>query len=93
MHIDIHFSPFPLSPHLLSDRTVVVIDILRATSVMVHAMLQGAQDIIPVRTVEEAFQVAKTFPQNTKRLSSHHRHFKGVYYHVFYQRSPAFSSR
>jgi len=68
MHIDIQFSPFPLSPHLLSDRTVVVIDILRATSVMVHAMSQGAQEIIPVRTVEEAFQVAKTFPQNTTLL-------------------------
>ena len=68
MHIDIHFSPFPLSPHLLSDRTVVVIDILRATSVMVHAMSQGAQEIIPARTVEEAFQVAKTLPQNTMLL-------------------------
>jgi 2-phosphosulfolactate phosphatase len=68
MHIDIHFSPFPLSPHLLSDRTVVVIDILRATSVMVYAMSQGAKEIIPVKSVGEAFQLAKTFPQNTTLL-------------------------
>jgi len=68
MHIDIHFSPFPLSPHLLSDRTVVVIDILRATSVMVYAMSQGAKEIIPVKSVGEAFQLVKTFPQDTTLL-------------------------
>jgi 2-phosphosulfolactate phosphatase len=68
MHIDIQFSPFPPSPHLLSDRTVVVIDILRATSVIVHAMSQGAKEIIPVKTVEEAFQLAKAFPRNTTLL-------------------------
>jgi len=68
MHIDIHFSSFPLSPHLLSDRTVVVIDILRATSVMVYAMSQGAKEIIPVKSVGEAFQLVKTFPQNTTLL-------------------------
>jgi len=68
MHIDVQFFPFPPSPHLLSDRTVVVIDILRATSVMVYAMSQGAKEIIPVKTVEEAFQLAKTFPRSTTLL-------------------------
>src|SRR4030043_980118 len=68
MHIDIHFSTFPLSPHLLSDRTVVVIDILRATSVMVYAVSQGAKEIIPVKSVGEASQLVKTFPPNTTLL-------------------------
>jgi 2-phosphosulfolactate phosphatase len=68
MHIDIQFFPFPPSPHLLSDRTVVVIDILRATSVMVYAMSHGAKEIVPVKTVEEAFQLAKTFPRDTTLL-------------------------
>jgi 2-phosphosulfolactate phosphatase len=68
MHIDIQFSPFPPSYHLVSDRTVAVIDILRATSVMVYAMSQGAKEIIPVKTVEEAFQLAKAFPRNTTLL-------------------------
>jgi 2-phosphosulfolactate phosphatase len=43
----------------------VVIDVLRATSVMVHAMAQGALEIIPVATVEEAFQEAKGFPRDS----------------------------
>jgi 2-phosphosulfolactate phosphatase len=63
MHIDIQF--LPSSPHsnLLSDRVVVVIDVLRATSVIVQAMSQGASEIIPLATVEEAFRMAKAFPR------------------------------
>ena len=55
--------PSPPNPHLLSDRVIVVIDVLRATSVMVHAMSQGASEIIPLATVEEAFRMAKAFPR------------------------------
>ena len=68
MHIDILFVPSPLNPDFLSNRAVVVIDVLRATSVMVHAMSQGAIEMIPVETVEEAFQMAKTFPPGTTLL-------------------------
>ena len=68
MHIHIQLLPFPIAPELLSDRVVVVIDILRATSVIVQAMSQGAREIIPVKTVEEAFQLAKTFHPNTTLL-------------------------
>ena len=65
MHIDIQLLPSPPDRRLLTDRIVVVIDILRATSVIVHAMLQGALEIIPVATVEEAFQMAKDFPRSS----------------------------
>jgi 2-phosphosulfolactate phosphatase len=68
MDIDIQFVPIPPDPNLLSNRVVVVIDVLRATSVIVHTMSQGAKEIIPVRTVEEAFQIAKAFPQNSTLL-------------------------
>ncbi len=68
MQIDIQFLPFPPNPHLLSDRVVVVIDVLRATSVMVQALSQGASEIIPIATVEEAFQMAKVFPRGSVLL-------------------------
>ncbi len=68
MHIDIHFVPSPLNPNLLSNRAVVVIDVLRATSVMVHALSEGAMEIIPVATVGEAIQRVKTFPPGTTLL-------------------------
>ena len=65
MHIDIQFLPFSPSPNFISDRVIVVIDVLRATSVMVHAMSQGASEIIPVSTVEEAFQMRKVLPRGS----------------------------
>lgn len=61
MHIDIQFLPLPPNPEILSGRAVVVIDVLRATSVMVHALSQGAIEIIPVATVEEALHRIKDF--------------------------------
>jgi 2-phosphosulfolactate phosphatase len=68
MHVDVQFLPFPPSPDLLTRRTVVVMDILRATSVMVHALSQGAAEIIPLANSEEALQRAKTFPTGTTLL-------------------------
>jgi 2-phosphosulfolactate phosphatase len=68
MHIDIQFLPFSPDPSTLSRRTIVVIDVLRATSVIIQALSQGAMEVIPVSTVEEAFQMAKNFPQGTTLL-------------------------
>jgi 2-phosphosulfolactate phosphatase len=63
MRIDIQFLPIPPKTSTLSDKTLVVMDVLRATSVIVYAISQGALEIIPVATVEEAFEMAKNFPQ------------------------------
>ena len=68
MNIDIQLIPFSLNPEMLSERVVIVIDVLRATSVITHALSQGALEIFPVATVEEAFQFAKTFPPGTTLL-------------------------
>jgi 2-phosphosulfolactate phosphatase len=68
MQIDVQLLPCPLDSHHISHRAVVVIDVLRAASVMVHALSQGAQEIIPVKTVDEAVQMAKTFPPKTTLL-------------------------
>jgi 2-phosphosulfolactate phosphatase len=65
MHIDIQFLPSSPDPDVLAEQEVVVIDVLRATSVMVRAMSQGALEIIPVVTLEEAFQMAKYFPRSS----------------------------
>jgi 2-phosphosulfolactate phosphatase len=65
MEIDIQLIPTSPRSNSLFNRTVVVIDVLRATSVMVHAMLQGALEIIPVASVDEAFQMAKDFPRSS----------------------------
>jgi 2-phosphosulfolactate phosphatase len=68
MHIDIQFVPSPPTLGILSNKTIVVIDVLRATSVIVHALSQGAAEIIPVTTVEEASHLVKTFPKGSTLL-------------------------
>jgi 2-phosphosulfolactate phosphatase len=65
MEIDIQLLPSPLDSDTLIDRTVVVIDVLRATSVMVQAISQGALEILPLARAEEAFQMAKVFPRGS----------------------------
>lgn len=42
---------------LIKDRVVVVIDIFRATSVITTAFMNGCKELIPVLTVEEAFEM------------------------------------
>lgn len=73
MQIDIQLIPVLPSIDLLSNRTVVVLDVLRATSVMVQAISQGASGILPVATVEEAFEMAKRFPRGRALLGGERR--------------------
>ena len=47
MEIDIQLLPSPPNPRPLLIESVVVIDVLRATSVIVQAMSQGALEILP----------------------------------------------
>ncbi len=69
MNIDIQLLPSaPVKSDLLANRIVVVIDVLRATSVITYAMSQGASEIIPLASVEEALQMAKAFPRGSALL-------------------------
>ncbi len=73
MYIDVQLVPSAPDPDLLSDRIVIVIDVLRATSVIVYAMSHGASEIVPVATVEEASQMAKAFPRDSVLLGGERR--------------------
>jgi len=68
MEIDTQLVLSPPNPDVLLDRTVVVIDVLRATSVIIYAMSQGASEVIPLANVEEALQMAKALPQGSVLL-------------------------
>jgi 2-phosphosulfolactate phosphatase len=52
--IEVCLTPALIHLHDLSNATVVVIDILRATSSMCVAFTQGVKSIIPVATIEES---------------------------------------
>ena len=54
MRIEVTFTVGELSSLPASGRTAVVIDVLRATTTIVHALVNGARRVIPAKTVEEA---------------------------------------
>jgi 2-phosphosulfolactate phosphatase len=60
MKLDVVFTPAGLTPVEVQGRTVFVIDILRATTVMCAALAHGAKALIPVASTEEALRLAQT---------------------------------
>lgn len=60
MRIDVAFGPLGLTAAELSGRTVMVIDVLRATTTICAALDAGARAIIPVASMEEALRMAQT---------------------------------
>ncbi|MBE6047213.1 MAG: 2-phosphosulfolactate phosphatase [Clostridium sp.] len=56
MNIDVIISADYIREDLIKDKTVVVIDMLRATSVITTAIMNGCKEVIPTLTVEEAFE-------------------------------------
>jgi 2-phosphosulfolactate phosphatase len=56
--IDVFLLPALVEPVALTGKTVVVIDVLRATTTIVHALAAGAVEVAPFRDVEDARQLA-----------------------------------
>lgn len=61
MQIDVIPYASAIRPDLVQNRTVVVIDVLRASSVMITALANGARGFVPVRTIEEAHKIATAY--------------------------------
>jgi 2-phosphosulfolactate phosphatase len=60
MKLDVLLTAGELVPGDLPERTVVVVDVLRATSTIVEALGSGAKTIFPVADIEEAIRLANT---------------------------------
>ena len=58
MHVDVHFTPLQTEELSFRDKTIVVIDVLRASTTIVTALFNGAREIIPVTTVERAVKIS-----------------------------------
>lgn len=71
MTIDVDISARHVEPEKLQGKTVVVIDVLRATSVMCTALNQGAKQIIPALTTNDVFNKAEKYPNALKAGERH----------------------
>lgn len=56
MLIQVHLLPQLMSQPLPAGSVGVLIDVLRASTTIVHALAQGAREVIPCQTVEAAFE-------------------------------------
>jgi 2-phosphosulfolactate phosphatase len=60
MKLDVVFSPLGLLPGQAAGRTIFVIDILRASTVVCAALHHGARAVLPASTTEEALRLSQT---------------------------------
>ncbi len=56
--IDVYLLPTLAEPVELTGKTVVVIDVLRATTTIAHALAAGATEVIPCLEIDEARKIA-----------------------------------
>jgi 2-phosphosulfolactate phosphatase len=82
MRVRVFFSPAELDPTELTDRTVVVIDVLRATSTIVTAVANGAKAIWPVASPEEAMRLFSSIGREGTLLCGERRGLKVEGYHL-----------
>jgi 2-phosphosulfolactate phosphatase len=59
--LDVHWMPTLVAPEDLARSTVVVIDVLRASTTIVHALAAGAREIVPCLEIEDARTAAARF--------------------------------
>lgn len=58
MKINVIFSPNSVDELYFNDKTTVVIDVLRATTVIIEALSNGAKEIIPVASIDFAIKIS-----------------------------------
>jgi 2-phosphosulfolactate phosphatase len=68
MRIDAYFTAAEVEPAVLAEATVVVIDVLRATTTVVEALANGARGIYPTASTEEAVKLAHSLGRDDTLL-------------------------
>lgn len=76
MRIDAYFTTAELEAGALGEATVVVIDVVRATTTMVEALANGARGIYPVVSTEEAVKLAQSLGRDDTLLCGERRGLK-----------------
>ncbi len=69
MRIEVVFMPQSLGANDLAGRTVVVVDILRATTTIAVALANGAKAVLPAGTTEEALRIAQNLERDAVVLA------------------------
>lgn len=67
--VQVHLLPTLIPPGVLVGSVAVVVDVLRATTVMVHALANGCEAVIPCLEIAEARRLAAALPPGSALLA------------------------
>jgi 2-phosphosulfolactate phosphatase len=73
MRLDVFLTPGEVVPGEVMGRTVVVLDVLRATTTIVEALSAGAKAIYPVASIDDALRLANNFGRGEVLLCGERR--------------------
>lgn len=74
--LNVHLLPDLVAPSALAGRTVVVIDVLRATTTICHALAAGARAVVPCLEIDEARAKAEQLGRTNVVLGGERRGLK-----------------
>ena len=66
--VHVHLLPSLIPLGSLRGGIAVVLDVLRATTVMTHALASGCLRVVPCLEIDEAFRIAKSLPKGSALL-------------------------
>jgi len=73
VRVHVFLTPGEVDPAVVQEATVVVVDVIRATTSMVEALANGARAIYPVASTEEAVRLATSLGREDTLLAGERR--------------------
>ncbi|MGL5097054.1 MAG: 2-phosphosulfolactate phosphatase, partial [Planctomycetia bacterium] len=71
--VEVHFVPSLVDDERLRGGLAVVVDVLRATTTIVHALAAGCRGVFPVADVDDARRLAANYPPKERLLMGERR--------------------
>lgn len=68
MDLEVFLTSYNVTPEDVKDRTVVVIDVLRASTSILTALANGARDVVPVADMADASKIASNLDSSSYLL-------------------------
>ena len=75
-YVEVCFLPVELEESWLAERTAIVVDLLRASTTIAHALFNGARDVIPVESPEKARDLRDSIGRDAALLCGERRGIK-----------------
>ncbi len=73
MRLSVFFTPLGVTQSCVAEKSVVIVDILRATTTIVAALANGAKAVLPAATAEDTLRIAQNLERDDVLLAGERR--------------------